>query len=211
MIKKILLAFIFTFTLNYNSHAQISFTESAVSLGVETNYGFILGGFGGGISFCDFDGDGWDDLTFSTANGTEAKFFKNNSGTFTEIFLSGITLETNETRQITWVDYDNDADKDLFIATFDGSNKLYQNNGSFSFADVTAASGFDTALRTTYGCSWGDYNNDGYLDAFLTFRDPTFSYPNKLYKNNGNGTFSDVSTSVGIDSESHVSVLFSFF
>ncbi|PHR72827.1 MAG: hypothetical protein COA67_03765 [Lutibacter sp.] len=211
MIKKQLHTFLFLFALITNLQAQISFTESAISLGVVVNYGTIPGGFGGGISFCDFNGDGWDDLTFSTATSAPVKFYKNNSGTFTEVTLGGVTVPSRETRQIIWVDYDNDGDKDLFVSTLDDSNKLYQNNGNFSFTDVTAAAGFDTAVRFTLGCSWGDYNNDGYLDAFLTFRDPAESNPNKLYKNNGDGTFSDVSTSVGIGSGSHLSFCSAFF
>jgi hypothetical protein len=204
-------AFIILLFATIDVSSQISFTESAASLGVVTNYGTIPGGFGGGISFCDFDSDGWDDLTFSTATGAPVKFYKNNSGTFSEVALGGVTLPNRETRQIIWVDYDNDGDKDLFISTLDDSNKLYQNNGSFSFTDVTSAAGFDTTVRFTLGCSWGDYNNDGYLDAFLSFRDPAESNPNKLYKNNGDGTFSDVSTSAGISTGSFLSFCASFF
>ncbi len=211
MIKKQLLTTIFLLLSILNSQAQISFTESAASLGVVANYGTIPGGFGGGISFCDFDGDGWDDLTISTATSIPLRFYKNNSGTFSEVTLGGITVPSRETRQIIWVDYDNDGDKDLFISTKDDSNKLYQNNGSFSFTDVTVSAGFDIAVRFTYGCSWGDYNNDGFLDVFLTFRDPDETNPNKLYKNNGDGTFSDVSISAGISNGSFLSFCAAFF
>lgn len=212
MAKKLLFTFLFISTLIINSNAQISFTESATSLGIVTNYGMIPGGFGGGISFCDFDSDGWDDLTFSTATGAPVRFYKNNSGTFTQVTLGGVTVPSRETRQITWVDYDNDGDKDLFIATLDDSNKLYQNDGSFSFTDVTAAAGFDTVVRYTLGCSWGDYNNDGYLDAFLSFRDPALANPNKLYENNGDGTFTDVTGSTGLDNtDGHLSFCSAFF
>ena len=218
MIKKLLSIFLVLSALITESNAQISFTESAVALGIATNYGieqsttgaFILGG---GISFCDFDGDGWDDLTFSTASGLPIKLFKNNSGMFSEIALTGITLDTNETRQIIWVDYDNDADKDLFIATFDGSNKLYQNNGSFFFTDVTSLAGFPIIAYSTVGSSWGDYNNDGLLDVFLSSwdNDASSTDANKLFKNNGDGTFTDVSAIAGIDNDSHLSFCSAFF
>ncbi|PHR72824.1 MAG: hypothetical protein COA67_03750 [Lutibacter sp.] len=218
MTKKLLLVFLFISALITDSNAQISFTENAIALGVTSNYGIeqsTSGAFllGGGISFCDFDGDGWDDLTFSTASGLPIKLFKNNSGTFTETSLTGITLDTNETRQIIWVDYDNDADKDLFIATFDGSNKLYQNNGSFSFTDVTNSAGFPSAAYSTVGSSWGDYNNDGFLDVFLSSwdNDASSTDANKLYKNNGDGTFTDVSSIAGIDNDSHLSFCAAFF
>ena len=209
MIKKLLLSILF---ISYNLNAQISFSENSTFLGITANYGTIPGGFGGGISFCDFDNDGWDDLTFSTASGTPVKFFKNNSGNFTEVTLGGVTPSSEESRQVIWIDYDNDGDKDLFVANLEGSNKLYKNNGSFSFTDETAAAGFDTSNLYTIGCSWGDYNNDGYLDAFLCFRDPPESNPNKLYMNNGDGTFSDVTGSSGLDnSDGHLSFCSSFF
>jgi hypothetical protein len=217
MIKKLLFLFLFIFSINHNSQAQISFTENATALGFTGNYGIEQSSsgaflYGGGISFCDFDGDDWDDLTYSTAAGFPIKLFKNNSGTFTEISLTGITFETNETRQIIWVDYDNDADKDLFVATFDGSNKLYQNNGSFSFTDVTVSAGFPIVPNSTVGSSWGDYNNDGYLDVFLSSRDndANSTDANKLFKNNGDGTFTDVSTEAGISSGSHLSFCAAF-
>lgn len=212
MVKKLLLSIFLIVVIVYNSFGQISFSENSTLLGVSANYGTIPGGFGGGISFCDFDGDGWDDLTFSSASGSTIRLFKNNSGTFTEVFLGGVTPSTEESRQVIWVDYDNDGDKDLFVANLEGSNKLYKNNGSFTFTDETAAAGFDTSILFTIGCSWGDYNNDGYLDAFLCFRDPPEANPNKLYKNNGNGTFTDVTASAGLDnSNGHLSFCSSFF
>lgn len=198
MQQKTLLFYLFLLS-NFTIFSQISFTESASSLGVNNNYGSIPGGFGGGVSFCDFDNDGWDDITFGTGSGQTVKFFKNNNGTYSEVTPTGIGLPFNETRQVIWIDYDNDSDKDLFVATLDGSNKLYRNNGSFDFTDVTISAGFNTAALYTFGCSWGDYNKDGYLDAFLCFRDPEESNPNKLYKNNGNGTFTDVTASAGLD------------
>jgi len=212
MAKKLLFSNLFILFVFFSATSQISFTESAISLGVTGNYGTIPGGFGGGISFCDFDGDGWDDLTFATAFGSTIRLYKNNSGTFSQISLSGVTLDTNETRQVIWIDYDNDGDKDLFVATHDGSNKLYQNNGSFSFTDVTTTAGFSTAAQYTIGCSWGDYNNDGLLDAFLCFRDPAQTIPNKLYKNNGDGTFADVTAVAGMDNTTgHLSFCSAFF
>ncbi len=212
MVKKLLSSILFISVIISNCYSQISFSENSTLLGVIGNYGTIPGGFGGGISFCDFDGDGWDDLTFSSASGAAVKFFKNNSGTFTEITPSGISLDTEESRQVIWVDYDNDGDKDLFVANLEGSNKLYKNNGSFSFTDETAAAGFSTSALYTIGCSWGDYNNDGYLDAFLCFRDPPEANPNKLFANNGDGTFTDVTASAGLDNtDGHLSFCSSFF
>ena len=212
MNKKLLFGILYFSFFTLAIKAQISFSENSSLLGITDNYGTIPGGFGGGISFCDFDNDGWDDITFSTASGNTVKFFKNNSGTFSEVTLGGVALDSQESRQVIWIDYDNDGDKDLFVANLEGSNKLYKNNGSFSFTDETAAAGFLTTTQYTIGCSWGDYNNDGYLDAFLCFRDPPESNPNKLFLNNGDGTFSDVTAAAGLDNTGgHLSFCSSFF
>ncbi len=74
-------------------------------------------------------------------------------------------------------DYDNDGDLDLFFATFYGGDKsvLYSNNGNWTFTEVTAESGIDSA--TTYGAAWADYDNDGDLDLLTA---------GKLYRNRGN-------------------------
>jgi len=215
MNKKLLLAL----TISLNSFfliAQISFSENAVGLGVTTNYyGNAAAFLTGGVSFCDFDGDGWDDLTFATEVGYEVKFFKNNSGTFTEISNLGPIFNSDKTLQINWVDYDNDGDKDLFIVSHSGSNKLYQNDGTFTFSDVTFSAGIDISTLYAFGASWGDYNNDSYLDIFISYRDesqPNDIYFNTLYKNNGDGTFTDVSAATGLDlTDNLLSFCSSFF
>ncbi len=215
MTKKLL--FILIVLLNtFYSTAQISFTESATSLGVATNYyGNAAAFLTGGVSFCDFDGDGWDDLSFATEAGNTVKFFKNNSGTFTEISNLRVIFNSDKTLQINWVDYDNDGDKDLFIPSHSALNKLYENDGTFSFTDVTDAAGIGSATLYAFGSSWGDYNNDGYLDLFLTYRDESYPddfYFNTLYKNDGDGTFTDVSVEAGLNvTVGHFSFCSAFF
>jgi len=195
--------------------AQISFTESANSLGVTTNYDGSAASFlSGGVSFCDFDGDGWDDLTFANSAGNSVKFFKNNSGTFSEITDLGVVFNTDKSLQVTWVDYDNDGDKDLFVVSHSDSNKLYQNDGSFSFTDVTFSSGINQNTIYAFGASWGDINNDGYLDVLICYRDQSEPniYFNTLYQNDGDGTFTDVSASAGLDTTTgHLSFCSAFF
>ena len=215
MDKKLLLAL----AISLNSFfliAQISFSENAVGLGVTTNYyGSAAAFLTGGVSFCDFDGDGWDDLSFASEAGNTVRFFKNNGGSFTEISNLGPIFNSDKTLQINWVDYDNDGDKDLFIVSHSGSNKLYQNDGTFTFSDVTFSAGIDISTLYAFGASWGDYNNDSYLDIFISYRDesqPTDIYFNTLYKNNGDGTFTDVSATAGLDlTENRLSFCSSFF
>ena len=100
------------------SYGQLSFQESASSKGVGYTYGASF--YGGGVSFCDFNDDGWDDLTYSTTDGEQLKFFQNNNGTFTEVDL-GIS-NTERTKQVVWVDYDNDGDKDFMAMSIYGFN-----------------------------------------------------------------------------------------
>lgn len=178
----------------YRSNSQVQFEDQALSLGVPVVPGNTY--LGNGVSFCDFDGDGWDDLTFPTSVGQPIRFFKNQNGTFVEQDF-GLSSLDHDMKSVTWVDFDNDGDKDLFVTSETVGNKLLENQGNMTFTDITASSGLSTANLYTYGASWGDINNDGYLDVFLSNR--TFLVANKLYRNNGDGTFSDVSLFSGID------------
>lgn len=205
MFKKLIFSFIFL--LSYSTFSQVTYSDKASELGINLSPSFstVLGG----VSFFDFDNDGYDDLTFASKGDIPVKFFKNNNGTFQEIDF-GLNI-TGHSKQVIWVDFDNDGDNDLFVARIDASNKLYQNNGSFQFTDITNASGLSINNEVTYGATFGDYNNDGYLDLFVSNKDDNFVIPNKLYKNNGNGTFTDVSVQAGISSVGHLSFCATFF
>jgi hypothetical protein len=190
-----------------NSYSQLSFIDSATSLGVGVSYGDST--YGGGVSFCDFDGDGWDDITYSSTDGEEVYFYKNNSGTFTLIDL-GIN-DVYRTKQVIWIDYDNDGDKDFFATSISGFNKFYQNDGSMNFTDITATCGLFTDNKYTYGASFGDIDNDGDLDVFICNRDDvTFNQYNYLYRNDS-GTYVDVTVSAGINLGNQVSFTSAFF
>jgi hypothetical protein len=207
-IKKLLIN-IYVLVFTHSIVAQISFTESSSSQNINVSHG--TGAFVGGISFFDFNNDGWDDLTFASNNGDPIYFFQNNNGTLSSVSLN-LVDNLNDTRQINWVDIDNDGDNDLFVVSNNASNRLYLNDGSMNFTDITASSGISTATMRSWGGSWGDYNNDGYLDLFLSNRDIANGLqPNLLYRNNGNNTFTDVSSSAGISSSNHLSFCAAFF
>lgn len=177
-------------------YSQLAFEEQAGILGVDTSYG--MGEFGGGVSFCDYNNDGWDDITVSSENGSPILFFKNNNGTFVADPIN-ISDDNIETKQVQWVDFDNDGDKDLFVTSSTGLNKLYENDGNFNMTDITVASGLNLTATNSWGSSWGDYNNDGYLDLFICFRKFGDTQPNALFKNNGDDTFTNVSIVAGIN------------
>ena len=189
--------------------SQVNFVNQASSLGVNISAGDLE--YGSGISFCDFNNDGWDDITIATEAGSQTEFFLNDQdGTFTR---QNFTLTDNNVqgRQIIWVDYDNDGDKDLFITSNTNGNHLYNNDGSLTFTDVTASAGLPTANIETWGVSFGDINNDGHLDVFLSNRDDNLVQPNLLFLNDGDGTFTDISISSGIHTTSHLSFCSAFF
>ena len=190
-----ILFFISLFTC-LETFGQILFKEDATLFGIGVTCGTTY--LGNGISFVDYDDDGWDDISITTANGLQPQFYKNNSGTFTADFLNLPNLNY-QTKQINWVDFDNDGDKDLFITSDTNGNRLLENDGSFNFSDITISAGLPNANMFTFGSSWGDINNDGYLDIYVSNRDITGVNSNKLYKNNGNATFSDISISAGVD------------
>lgn len=177
---------------NY-SFAQVAFSNQAEALGIEIICGNTL--FGNGISFYDYDNDGWDDLTVATANGDPVRFYKNINGNFVEQTLN-IANNNWRNKQVNWVDIDNDGDNDLFITSDTEINRLYENLGNMILEDITISSGMLNDVLVTYGASWGDYNNDGFLDVFLSNRDNTI--PNVLYKNNGDNTFSLANTEAGL-------------
>ncbi|MFN2596643.1 MAG: FG-GAP repeat domain-containing protein [Pyrinomonadaceae bacterium] len=90
-------------------------------------------------------------------------------------------------------DYDNDGWYDIFFA--DGARpRLYHNNGDGTFADATARAGLPGDLPGVYVGVFADFNNDGYKDLFLGCT----STPNRLFRNNGDGTFADVSQDAGL-------------
>ena len=199
MNKIFFLVFLFFFSI---VNAQISFEDVANEIGTAYSYGTST--WGGGVSFADFDNDGWDDLTFASEEGTEIYFLKNNDGIFNSISLNGIS-NTFKTKQVIWVDYDNDGDQDFFVTGFEGVNKFYKNDGDMNFTDISSTIGFFQTDLFTYGVSFADMDNDGDLDAFISNRDGVADdQRNYLYRND-EGTYIDITASAGLSMSSHLS------
>lgn len=189
-------------------HSQIYFQDRASVLGLNLSTGNTY--LGNGVSFFDYNQDGWDDITIATGDNDKVRFFKNVFGSFFEEFL--LDAPSYQTKQINWVDFDNDGDYDLFVTSDTNGNRLYENDGNFNFTDITETVGLPLQNLFTYGASWGDYNNDGYLDVFISNRDEyNLETPNFLFRNNGDGSFTDVSVEAGIKTSSDMSFCAAFF
>ena len=90
-------------------------------------------------------------------------------------------------------DYDNDGFVDLAITGDGDTQRLYRNLGNGDFADVTSAAANQSRARGK-GIAWGDYDNDGMLDLFVARAQQGPAVAGSLYRNNGDGTFTDVTT-----------------
>jgi len=161
----------------------------------------------GGISAVDYDNDGFYDLFIP--DGVESKLFHNNGdGTFADVTAAAGLSGLDGVSVGVFADYDNDGFKDLFVSRTFKHNQLFRNNGNGTFTDVTAKSGIGEDCCTTVA-SWGDYDNDGFVDLYVgRYLDPRLAIPttfyarngepNQLYHNNGDGTFTNVTEKAGV-------------
>lgn len=147
------------------------------------------------VNWIDIDGDLDLDLFISNGpeNGENNFLYKNNgTGGFTAVTNDPIVQDGQPSDGATWADYDNDGDADCFVANWYGANNLlYRNKGNGTFEQVlTGNLVTDGGFSET--ASWGDYNQDGFVDLYVTNSDG--DKKNFLYKSNGNGTFDRVTT-----------------
>jgi hypothetical protein len=145
-----------------------------------------------GSAWGDYDNDGFPDL-FVAVNGSppnnDLLYHNNGNGTFTQISTGSIVNSGGKGNACAWGDYDNDGYLDLYVINSDQNNFLFHNNGNGTFTRITTGP-LVTATGNSQGCAWGDYDNDGYLDLYVTG-----SGNNLLFHNNRNGTFTLVTNS----------------
>ncbi|MCC7033367.1 MAG: CRTAC1 family protein [Acidobacteria bacterium] len=145
----------------------------------------------------DFDADGDADLFvgFTRKSNRPAKLYRNNGRgrPFTDVAASMGLESIGETRQPSFIDYDNDGDLDVFVALRDAPNRLFRNDGP-RFADVGKELGVDDPRRTV-GAVWFDFDVDGDLDVFVANQNGDL---NGLFRNDG-VRFVDVAGPLGVD------------
>ena len=167
------------------------------------------------VSTLDFDEDGWPDI-YVACDSTPSILYRNNrDGTFTDVAVTAGAAFNEDGREqagmgSTIGDYNGDGHLDIFKTNFsDDTSTLYRNNGDGTFTDATTAAGL--GLYTQY-LGWGtmffDFDNDGWPDLILVnghvypevdtqHLGSSFKEPRILYHNNGDGTFTDISSRAG--------------
>lgn len=138
-------------------------------------------------SWADYDKDGKLDLYITNSEGTRknSMYKGNGDSTFLKINNSVVVTDAYKSRTVNWVDYDNDKDLDLFVSN-EGAQKvnLYRNDSAGIFTKITAGV-LPNIAGEIMSSSWADVDNDGDMDVFLS----NYNAPNKILKNQGDGTF----------------------
>jgi hypothetical protein len=130
------------------------------------------------------DNDGWSDIYIANFNQANVLYRNNRDWTFTDVVEESKAVDVGYAMGIAFCDYDNDGDQDLLLShDGDRGNKLYQNDGRGVFTDVASAANVKYA-PLAMGVGFGDYDNDGLFDLYITILGP-----NLLYKNQGTGRF----------------------
>jgi hypothetical protein len=198
----------------YHNNHDGTFTD------VTARAGLAVAMYGLGCAVADYDNDGHEDI-YITALGKNRLFHNQGNGTFVDVTEKAGVGDPGFSASAVWFDYDNDGRLDLFVAHYvdwsiqndrycslDGKNKsyctpqtykgqsstLFHNKGNGVFENVTRRAGLYDPKSKSLGVALLDYDNDGWLDLFVA----NDTEPNKLYRNNHDGTFSDVGLAAGV-------------
>ena len=203
-----------SFPALYHNNKDGSFTDvtAQAGLGVEI--------YGIGVAVADYDNDGNVDI-YITAVGPNRLFRNLGGGKFMDVTARAGVGDPGFSTSAAWFDYDNDGSLDLFVGNYvewsaqtdiycslDNKNKsyctpqsfkgqsatLYRNRGNGSFENTTARAGLNDPAGKTLGVALLDYDDDGWMDLFVA----NDTEPNKLYRNNHNGTFTDNAVIAGV-------------
>jgi len=187
--------------------------------------GLSARGWGMGTCIADYDNDGFQDV-YVTAFGPNVLFHNNGNGTFTDVTARAGVGDPRWSTNCTFADYDRDGDVDLYVANYlafseltvprrgvssnckymgidvmcgpkdlpGESDALYRNNGDGTFTDVTTAAGIVDPGHYGFAVIFSDLNDDGWPDIFVA----NDSVSNFLFRNNRNGTFSEIGLPSGL-------------
>ncbi|GGG72759.1 CRTAC1 family protein [Edaphobacter dinghuensis] len=198
----------------YHNNGNGTFTD------VTRQAGLAVKMYGLGCAVGDYDNDGYDDIYITALDGNHL-FHNLGNGKFSDVTARAGVKNPGFATSAVWFDYDNDGKLDLLVlhyvdwsiatdqfCSLDGKNKsyctpeaykgqsatLYHNKGNGVFEDVTKKAGLFDPTSKSLGVALLDYDNDGWLDLFVT----NDTQPNKLYHNNHDGTFTDTAFSAGV-------------
>ena len=195
----------------YHNRGDGTFEDVTVKAHIDQTNGH----FGLGVSTLDYDNDGWPDIYVACDSTPSILYHNNHDGTFTDVAVTAGAAFNEDGREqggmgTTVGDYDGDGRLDIFKTNFsDDTSTLYHNNPDGTFSDVTTAAGL--GLHTKY-LGWGtmffDFDNDSWPDLMLVnghvypevdkfHLGSDYQEPRILYRNKGDGTFSDVSAAAG--------------
>ena len=198
----------------YRNNHNGTFTDITAGSGLDIDI------YGIGVAIADYDNDGRDDV-YITALGGDHLFHNEGNGKFRDVTKGSGLNNAAFASSAAWFDYDRDGKADLVVANYvqwtakgdlwcslDGSTKsyctpesykgnsvkLYHNLGDGHFEDVTQKAGLGEPTSKSLGITVFDIDNDGWPDLFIA----NDTQPNKLYRNNRNGTFSELAVSAGV-------------
>jgi len=187
--------------------ARLSFTD------VTAESGIVGIGYGMGVAAGDFDNDGWIDL-YVTNFGPNRMLRNDGDGTFSDVTAAAATDDPRWSVSAAFVDYDHDGWLDLYVGnyvdfTISGhrpchspagapdycgprsyrpeTDRLFRNRGDGTFEDVSVSAGIASQPGSTLGVLTADFDGDGWLDVYVA----NDQMPNRLWRNQGNGTFHD--------------------
>ena len=198
----------------YHNNQNSTFTD------VTKEAGLAVQMYGLGCAIADYDNDGLGDI-YITCLGPNHLFRNLGNGKFQDVTAKAGVGDPGFSTSAVWFDFDKDGNLDLFVCnyvewsidkdlfcTLDGKNKsyctpesykgqsstLYHNRGDGRFENVTKRAGLDDSSSKSLGVAMLDYDNDRWPDLFVA----NDTQPNKLYRNNGDGTFTDNAMTAGI-------------
>lgn len=198
----------------YHNNHDGTFTDVTRQAGLDVEM------YGMGCAVGDYDNDGYDDI-YITGVGKSHLFRNSGNGRFQDVTAKAGVTSPGFATSAAWFDYDRDGKLDLVVdhyvdwsvatdktCSLDGKHKsyctpelykgesirLYHNEGNGRFRDVTKAAGLYNPTDKALGVALIDYDNDGWLDLFIT----NDTQPNKLYHNNHNGTFTETGFAAGV-------------